>query len=592
MSHRLNNAPSAYLRHHADQPVDWYPWGPEALQKAQQEDKPILLSIGYQACHWCHVMANESFSDEGTAALMNTHFINIKVDREERPDIDQLYQQTHQILRRSGGGWPLTAFLSPQGVPFYSGTYFPREAQADLPALSDILQSVSNVWRDRREALATQDQALIKRLIEMAPRATDVVLDAQAREGARQQLSVAFDADHGGFGIAPKFPHPTDLAFLLRRGRDEQDEHARHMALFTLHKMAEGGLYDQLGGGFFRYSVDASWQVPHFEKMLCDNALLLSLYADALTTTGTPLFRQVIEGTVEWVMRDMLLPSGGMRATLPADDKSGVEGGDYIWASELFRTALKPGEWDVCGAHWGLIDAPNIVGQYWHLHVARPVASLARTLDYPEDVVKVMIDAGKAKLLALRQTRPQAEADEQVLTSWQALMITGLVHAAQACQRPEWLDAARAALQFIRTQRWTPENGLISSTGQAAFLDDHAFLLEAVLALHQAGPQTGDIAFAKALADTLLTQFEDPAEGGFFFTRHDAPALFHRFKPSQDTATPSGNGTAALALIDLADASQDTRYRDAARRCVHAMAATVAADPTSHTRLLLAAERL
>jgi uncharacterized protein YyaL (SSP411 family) len=351
-------------------------------------------------------------------------------------------------------------------------------------------------------------------------------------------------------------------------------------------------VFDQVGGGFFRYSVDAQWQVPHFEKMLCDNAMLLGVYADAFEMIQLPLFHRVIEQTVAWVQRDMLLPSGGFRATLPAHDADGREGGSYVWESEPFRQALKPNEWDVCGAHWGLIDPPNISGQYWHLHVARPAGALARTLDYPEALIDALIDSARPKLLALRAERPQRAPDDQVLTSWQALMVTGLVRAASACQRPEWLETARTALNYIRTQCWSASGVLMASADQPGFLDDHAFVLEAVLALHEAAPQDGDLPWAHALADALLTHFEDPEEGGFFFTRHDAPALFHRLKPTQDAATPSGNGTAALALLTLGERSQTPRYSEAVARCVRTLAETARRDPTSHTRLLLAAQRL
>jgi uncharacterized protein YyaL (SSP411 family) len=588
---RLATEESAYLRHHGEQPVDWYPWGAEAFARAQREDKPILLSIGYEACHWCHVMARESFADEATAALMNEGFINVKVDREERPDVDQLYQQTHIMLRRNGGGWPLTVFLSPQGVPFYSGTYFPHEAQSDLPALRDILASVGTVWRERRPELIKQDKALIDGLIQRAPKPSDEPLDATVREHARSQLAAAFDSDNGGFGIAPKFPHPTDLSFLLRRARDEGDEHARHMALFTLHKMAEGGLYDHIGGGFFRYSVDTQWVVPHFEKMLCDNALMLGLYADALRMTDSPLFREAIEGTVGWVLREMLLPSGGFQSTLPADDAEGMEGGAYVWEPDAIRQALIPNEWDLVAAHWGLIYPANVGDKHWHLRVMSPTAELARTVDYPEPVVATFLASARAKLLVLRDQRKRPELDEQVLTSWHALMITGLVQAAQACSKPDWLAAARAALSYLQDKRWSADSSLLLATPtQEGFLDDHAFLLEATLALHEAAPEAGDLPFAKALADTLLAQFEDPTEGGFFFTRNDAPPLFYRLKLGQDTATHSGNGTAALALQALSRLTDEVRYAEAAKRCVRALASTVRQDPTSHTRLLLAAQ--
>lgn len=374
MTKRLATEPSIYLQQHADQPVDWYPWGPEALALARRLDKPILLSMGYAACHWCHVMARESFSDAATAALINEGFVAIKVDREERPDLDAVYQMAHQLLRRTGGGWPLTIFLSPQGMPFYSGTYFPSDTPEGQATFRNVLGSVSTVWSEQRPALARQDQALRAALAASLPQIDDkAVLHAAVRTQACQQLSAAFDAKHGGFGAAPKFPHPSDLAFLLRRGVEDGeagDTQARDMALLTLRKMSEGGLYDQLGGGFFRYSVDAQWQIPHFEKMLCDNGVLLALYADALALTGEPLFRRVVEGTADWALREMLADGGGFHASLAADDDQGREGYFYVWQSEALRLALSPFEWDVCAAHWGLVDAPNFEGPTWHLHVA------------------------------------------------------------------------------------------------------------------------------------------------------------------------------------------------------------------------------
>jgi len=598
MTNRLATQQSAYLLQHADQPVDWYPWGDEALSLAKRLNKPILLSIGYAACHWCHVMAHESFSDAATAAVMNEGFINIKVDREERPDLDAVYQMAHQLLRRSGGGWPLTIFLSPQGLPFYSGTYFPSEAPEGQATFRHILSSVSTVWNDKRDALLRQDQALRTALAASVPQVDEsAVVDASVSTQARQQLAAAFDAKHGGFGGAPKFPHPSDLAFLLRRGREEGDEQARDMALLTLRKMAQGGLYDQIGGGFFRYSVDAQWQIPHFEKMLCDNGVLLALYADALALTGEPLFRRVVEGTAAWVLREMQASSGGFHASLAADDAQGREGHFYLWESEPLRLALTPIEWDVCAAHWGVFDGANFEGHYWHLHVARPAAALATSLQQPEAPIEELIAGARAKLLIERDKRERPVRDAKLLTGWTALMITGLARAAQVCQRPDWLKAARSALHFIRTERWH-DDGRTSGRLQAlpnqdAFLDDHAFLLEAVLALHDADPQPDDLPFAEEIAKAMLAQFEDRDLGGFYFTRHEAPALIVRLKPGLDAATPSGNGTAALALLalseKLATSANSARYRTAAQRCVRLFAATVRSDPASYTRLLQAA---
>ena len=601
MSNRLASQPSAYLLQHAEQPVDWYPWGEEALAQARRLNQPILLSIGYAACHWCHVMAAESFSDPATAALMNEGFVSIKVDREERPDLDAVYQMAHQLLRRTGGGWPLTIFLSPQGVPFYSGTYFPADAPEGQATFRGVLGSVSAVWRDQRPALARQDQALLAALAASAPRRDDAaVLSAAVRAQALQQLTTAFDPAQGGFGAAPKFPHPSDLAFLLRRAREEGDASARDMALLTLRKMAEGGLYDQIGGGFFRYSVDAQWRIPHFEKMLCDNGVLLALYADALELTGEPLFRRVVEDTANWALREMQSATGGFHASLAADDGQGREGRFYVWESEPLRLALSPNEWDVCAAHWGLVDAPGFEGRDWHLRVARPAGALAVTLRRAEVQVEELIASARPKLLAERDKRERPARDAKLLTGWTALMMTGLARASAVCQRPEWLLAARSALRFVQVERWQDDGRtsgrLLALPGQSAFLDDHAFLLEAVLALHDADPQPGDLPFAQAVAKAMLAQFEDREAGGFFFTRHDSRALIHRLKTGVDAATPSGNGTAALALLALGQrldaAPQAVAYRLAAERCVRVFAATVLNDPASFPRLLQAAAQL
>lgn len=596
MQNRLASQHSAYLLQHAEQPVDWYPWGDEALVLAQRMDKPILLSIGYAACHWCHVMARESFSDPAIAALMNEGFVNIKVDREERPDLDAVYQMAHQLLRRTGGGWPLTIFLSPQGMPFYSGTYFPADAPEGQATFRNVLGSVSTVWSEQRPALARQDQALRLALAASLPHPDPAaVLDATVRTQAFQQLAAAFDPVQGGFGAAPKFPHPSDLAFLLGRAKEAGDESARGMALLTLRKMAEGGLYDQIGGGFFRYSVDAEWRVPHFEKMLCDNGVLLALYADALAMTGEPLFRRIVEDTAAWALREMQADSGGFHASLAADDAQGREGHFYLWESEPLRLALSPNEWDVCAAHWGLVDMPSFEGRLWHLRVARPASALAATLRRPEAQLDELIASARPKLLAERDKRDPPARDAKLLTGWTALMITGLARAGAVCQRPEWLQAARAALRFIQLERWQDDGRtsgrLLALPGQSAFLDDHAFLLEAVLALHDADPQPQDLPFAEAIAKALLAQFEDRDEGGFFFTRHDSRALIHRLKTGVDAATPSGNGTAALALLALGDKLEAPQYRAAAERCVRVFAATVRHDPASHTRLLQAAAR-
>lgn len=593
---RLAGEASPYLQQHAGDPVHWYPWCEEAFAEARRLDRPILLSVGYASCHWCHVMARESFADPATAAAVNEGFVAIKVDREERPDIDGLYQQALQLLRRCNGGWPLTVFLSPQGVPFYGGTYFPREASGGQIALRDVLASVSTVWTERRADLARQDEALIAALSAALPQPTGAPLDPSVQEQAIQQLAVAFDARNGGFGGAPKFPHPTDLDFLLQLDSDIGTPSPRTMALESLRHIAEGGLFDQLGGGFFRYSVDPAWHIPHFEKMLCDSAMLLPLYANAWRASGEALFRRAAELTVDWALREMRSDDGLFCSALAADDASGREGGTYLWEASALREVLTPVEWDLCAAHWGLIDPPGFEGKFWHLRVARPAEKLATMLGQPVDAVQAVIDEVRSRLLERRNERGRAARDGKTPTAWNALMVNALAHAGAVLGRSDWLEAARTTFDALRATRWREDidgaDRLQSLPGIDGFLDDHAFLLDAALTLHEAMPRDGDLAFAARLAEVMLLRFEDDARGGFFFTAHDALPLFHRSKPALDAATPGGNGVAALALIRLARRTGNTRYVNAAERCVRLFAATVRADPASHTRLLMAARWL
>ncbi|MFA7269438.1 MAG: thioredoxin domain-containing protein [Sterolibacterium sp.] len=565
MPNRLVDETSPYLQQHADNPVDWHPWNAEALALAQREDKPILLSVGYSACHWCHVMAHESFEDEAVAAVMNQHYVAIKVDREERPDLDQIYQTAHQMLTQRAGGWPLTMFLTPSGVPFYGGTYFPQAPRYGLPGFVDLLERVAQTYRERRSDIETQNVSLLEALASTLPRGgrpADLAADfnAQPLSELCVQLAESFDAHWGGFGSAPKFPHPADLAFLLRRADDPA---GREMALTTLRRMAEGGIYDQLGGGFCRYSVDAEWSIPHFEKMLYDNGPLLALYADAWALTGESLFGAVVEQTAAWVMREMQAKNeadtGGYYSSLDADS-AGEEGKFYVWTRDAVRASLSPDEYAVAARLWGLDGPPNFEGSHWHLRV---VALL------PENE-RPLLDSARSKLFAEREKRIRPGRDEKILTSWNALMIEGMAHAARIFGRADWLASARSALNFIRTRLWKDGRLLATSKdGRAhldAYLDDHAFLLLALVESMQTEYRGEDMEFACALADVLLEHFEDQAQGGFFFTRHDHELLIHRPKPGHDNAMPAGNGAAARALQRLALLTGEARYAAAAER--------------------------
>ena len=575
MPNRLAQETSPYLQQHAENPVEWHAWGEEALRLAREQDKPILLSIGYSACHWCHVMAHESFEDPGVARLMNEHFVNVKVDREERPDLDQIYQTAHQMFNQRAGGWPLTAFLTPQQMPFFVGTYFPKTPRYGMPGFPQLLERVARFYRERKEEIAEQNQAVAVAFDRIRPEGAPHAgeFSGEVLAEAVGALKANFDGEHGGFGGAPKFPHPTDLELLMRRHAATGDKHALHVAVLTLEKMAEGGIYDQLGGGFCRYSVDATWTIPHFEKMLYDNGPLLRLYADAWALTLKPLFARVAEQTAAWTMREMQSPEGGYYSSLDADSEH-EEGKFYVWTPDEARELLSADEYAVLAPHYGLDQRPNFEGKHWHLAVVRPLAAVAAALGRSESECAAALDAGRARLFAEREKRIRPGRDDKVLVSWNALMIRGMARAAAVFGREDWLASARRALDFIRGTMW--RDGRLLATykdGRAhlnAYVDDYAFLLDAVLELAQAEFRAADFEFARALAETLLARFEDPGQGGFFFTSHDHERLIHRTKPGHDNATPSGNGVAALALARLGHLLGEGRYLDAARRTVAA----------------------
>ncbi len=566
---RLADETSPYLLQHAANPVDWYPWGEEALEHARREDKPVLLSIGYAACHWCHVMAHESFEDEATAQVMNELFVNIKLDREERPDLDKIYQHAYQLLNRRPGGWPLTVFMSPDDhVPFFIATYVPKTARHGMPAFTRLLRQVAQVYRERQGDVREQNRALLAAL-RRTPAGGDSVPGPQPLADCREQLSRTHDPVHGGFGDAPKFPQPTHIERLLRHWQraGDDDPEALDMAAETLRRMARGGIYDQLGGGFCRYSVDERWEIPHFEKMLYDNGPLLALYAEAHAVTEEPLFRRVTKETVDWLLREMRSLEGAFYASLDADSE-GEEGRFYAWDRDDIRAALSDAEYAVFAPCYGLDQPANFEGR-WHLHLAETPERLASRLSLDPDEVRQQVDSARARLLALRDRRVRPGRDDKVLTAWNALTIRGLAVAGRLLARADWLKAAEQALDDIRERLW--RNGRLYAsikngrTGSGGFLDDYAFLLDATLALLEAHWRDGDAHFAVQLADALLARFQDPA-GGFFFTADDHEPLIQRPKPALDDALPAGNGIAALALLRLGRLLGRTDYLDATER--------------------------
>jgi uncharacterized protein len=593
MTNRLANETSPYLQQHSENPVDWYAWGPEALERARTEDKPILLSIGYSACHWCHVMARESFEDRGIGDLMNRDFINVKVDREERPDLDQVYQSAHQMMARGSGGWPLTMFLSPDGTPFFGGTYFPKTPRYGLPGFAQVLEGVSRLWREKRAEIQQQNEQVRSALSSAASGAVapgHALDDAPIRD-LLERLRHSFDASFGGFGQAPKFPRVPDLEVCLRAYARSGDQGALDRATFTLRRMCEGGIYDQLGGGFCRYSVDAEWSIPHFEKMLYDNGQLLALLVEAWRVTRDALFERCIIDTAEWLMREMQSPEGGYYSSLDADSEH-EEGKFYVWTRDEVEKILDAKEFDLAKSHWGLDRGANFEGKHWHLRVARPLEEAAGLAGIGLSEARALLDSARAKLLAARERRIHPGRDEKVLVSWNALVILGMARAGRALGRKEWIDSARRSLQHIRLRMW--RDGTLLATykdGRAhlvAYLDDYGFLMAALLELLQCEYAQADLDFARDLADTLLEQFEDPEAGGFFFTSNEHEALLYRPKPGHDSSLPSGNGVAALALGRLAMLTGEQRYARAAQRTVESFSGWMRSYPAGCATLALA----
>ncbi len=600
-SNALANETSPYLLQHANNPVEWFPWGKEALDKARQENKPILLSIGYSACHWCHVMAHESFEDDKTAQLMNDRFINIKVDREERPDLDKIYQRAHQLLSQRPGGWPLTVFLMPDDhMPFFAGTYFPKEPRHQLPSFKDLLQKISDFYANQIDDLRKQNTSLRDAMASLKSdgfsdktRLTPAVLDI-----AHQQLGKSTDWQHGGFGQAPKFPHPGNIERLLRHwsGSNKADEKALKAATFTLRKMAQGGVNDQLDGGFCRYSVDDYWMIPHFEKMLYDNGPLLALYSQAWAATGEPLFNQVAETTAEWTMREMQAPEGGYYSSLDADSE-GEEGKFYAWTCDEVSQVLDKQEYDLFSQRYGLDRDPNFEGK-WYPHVFSELETLAQQQGISESEAENILQQARKKLFVAREKRIRPGRDDKVLTSWNALMIKGMAIAARHqdndALRKRYIDSATRALDFIRRQLW--EDGRLLATckdGKAhlnAYLDDYAFLMDAILELLQVQWRSEYLAFADELASSVLENFEDHESGGFFFTAHNHEPLIERPKPFGDDAIPAGNGIVAYILSRLGHLLDKPQYLEAAERTLKAAWSSIEQLPYAHCTLLLALE--
>jgi len=597
-TNRLARETSPYLLQHAHNPVDWWPWCEEALQTAKAQNKLILLSIGYSACHWCHVMAHESFEDENTAAVMNELYINIKVDREERPDLDRIYQTAHQLLTQRPGGWPLTMILTPDDqTPFFAGTYFPVIPKHNMPAFKDILYRVQDFYREHQNDIDEQNRSLIDALSQSTQTTSTTQLNSAPIDQARRQLAQHYDKQLGGFGSAPKFPHPTNLERLLHHwsatsSNNNADAEALSMVTSTLQAMANGGIYDQLGGGFCRYSVDNEWMIPHFEKMLYDNGPLLALYSNAFVATGDEFYKRITDETAHWVMREMQSDDGGYYSTMDADSE-GEEGRFYIWTPEQVKALTTQQEYAVISKVYGLDHTPNFE-KHWHLHTFEPLAKVAKEQSITEQQASALLDSARKKLFNERETRIHPGRDEKILTSWNGLMIKGMAMAARYMQNSDYLESAQRAVDFIKS-RLLIDNRLLATfkDGRArlmAYLDDYAFLLDGLIELLQTRWRTADLEFAMILADAIMEHFEDRQKGGFYFTAHDHETLFHRPKPLSDEAIPSGNAIASLALARLGHLVGQQSYLDACERALQFAWPSISHMPYAHAAFLHALE--
>ncbi len=590
MANRLARETSPYLLQHKDNPVDWYPWGEEALEKARAEDKPILLSVGYSACHWCHVMERESFEDEATAALMNEHFVNIKVDREERPDVDSIYMSAVQAMTRHGG-WPMTVFMTPDGAPFYGGTYFPPVPSRGMPSFKQLLLSLADAYTNRREEVLTSAENVREFLREST---TASIPKSEVSEGllthAANALAGQIDNRFGGFDGAPKFPQAMNLEVLLRHHKRTGDHAAFSGVELTCRQMANGGIYDQLGGGFARYSVDEYWLVPHFEKMLYDNALLARLYLEAYEATGDGFYRRIAEETLDYVMRDMTDPEGGFYSAEDADSE-GVEGKFYVWTPEEIEGILEPEDAKLAERFWDVTERGNFEGKNI-LNVPRSPEAVAAEFGLSTEELWRRIVAIRERLLAEREKRVRPGRDEKVLAAWNGLMLRAFALAASVTGREEYRRVAKKNAAFL-LEKLMLDGRLRRSykDGQARFngyLEDYACVADGLVALYEATFETRWLREAGALADAILDLFWEEAEGAFYDTAADHEELVTRPRDVYDNATPSGNSVAVDILLKLSVLLDREDYREKAEAVLENLSGGIARISGGFGRLLSA----
>ncbi|MDX1969371.1 MAG: thioredoxin domain-containing protein [Planctomycetaceae bacterium] len=592
---RLAHETSPYLLQHARNPVDWYPWGAEALQAAREQDRPIFLSIGYSACHWCHVMEHESFENPEIAALMNQWFINVKVDREERPDLDQIYMNAVVAMTRQGG-WPMSVFLTPDLKPFYGGTYWPPTARWGRPGFREILSGVHDAWIDRRSAVEQQAGELTAMVIDAGrPAVTFDKLGIETLRQAQQSLMRSADRTHGGFGSAPKFPHPLDLRVLLRCHRRFGEPQALQIVRLTLDKMAAGGIYDHLGGGFARYSTDERWLVPHFEKMLYDNALLVPVYLEAYQATEDATYLRVVRETLDYVLREMTQPSGGYYSTQDADSE-GVEGKFFVWSADEIDRVLGSDD----GRIFRTVYDVTPQGNWEHSNILNRPKSLeesAFALGMQVVELGTVLERCRRTLFDVRSARIAPGRDDKILASWNGLMIAAMAQAANVLGDAKYATSAAAAADFVLLQMRRPDGRLWHAfkDGRArfnAYLDDYAAMIDGLVELYQADFHPRWLNEAVALAERMLAQFWDREDAGFFYTSEDHEALITRNKEIHDNATPSGNNLAAMALLKLARITGRRDFEANADATLNMLAGTLARAPMAAGQALLALDFL
>jgi len=594
MPNHLIHETSPYLLQHAENPVDWYPWGEEAFDKARRENKPVLLSIGYSACHWCHVMAHESFENEQIARLMNENFVNIKVDREERPDLDQIYMNAVQMMTHHGG-WPMTVFLTPDAVPFYGGTYFPPEDRYNMPGFPRVLIGVAEAYRDRPDDIRETGVSLVSELKRMsASGGSDYPIEPELLDAAYTGIVRSYDSINGGFGGAPKFPPAMTLEFLLRTHARTGNQEALKMVSYTCRKMANGGMYDQIGGGFHRYSTDAKWLVPHFEKMLYDNALLSRVYLHYFQVSEESFARETVEGILDYVLREMTHADGGFYSTQDADSE-GHEGKFFVWTMDEIRATLGEDGARTFAAYYNVSEAGNFEGKNIP-NVTRSGDEAATELGISEAELRASLEDSKRKLFELREQRVKPDRDEKILTAWNGLMMASFAEAGVVLNRPDYTDAARRNAEFVISSLY--RDGALLRTWKDsvakfnAYLEDYAFLIEGLVTLYETTGEFRWLTKALALTEVMIAEFWDEDAGGFFFTGTSHESLIVRSKDYFDNATPSGNSVAALALLKLSLLSGKEQYRNLATAVLREVGDSIRRYPSGFGYALSAADFL